>query len=202
MTEDKTPWPDERNSGELVREVLSELRALVATQTNLPSATDINAIGEIMRQVLERVMRVPLQGPPGEQGDIGPVGPVGEPGPPGPEGPPGPKGERGPRGIDGEPGSPGARGIQGPEGPSRQIESKRVSTGTIAGAGSATVTVTWDTAFPNTNYTVSADVDDTDNNLHARNVRNLLAESVQVRVLNTGLTPSSGTVHAIGILDQ
>lgn len=85
------------------------------------------------------------------------------------------------------------------------LKHARVTTGSVAGQATTTVTCTWGGgAFPNANYTVSAvALEDTagGNTLEVLKVLNQLAASVQVLVRNNDLGAKTGTVHAIGIGD-
>lgn len=85
----------------------------------------------------------------------------------------------------------------------RQVETKRVATGNIGAGVTSSITVTWDTAFPDTNYTVVAVIRELGtNNLEVENLAAHLASSVEVRVRNRdGINGHSGTVHAIAIAD-
>lgn len=85
-----------------------------------------------------------------------------------------------------------------------RVRTKRgVSTGSIAGGAEATVTITWDTAFADTNYTavVSASA-----NLNAApQVERILtktASAITVRVKNEdAVNAQTGTLEAIAIHD-
>lgn len=83
------------------------------------------------------------------------------------------------------------------------LESQRVTTGSVAATSAADVTVTWDTAFADTNYTVTASVVETTAGTTLRVLKVLAqaAGSVTVRVYNDSAGAVTGTVHAIAIAD-
>lgn len=88
--------------------------------------------------------------------------------------------------------------------PSSIIKSKRVTTGSIATATTALVTVTWDTAFADASYTVTVDVIDattTSLSLTTVHIESQTASAVTARILNNSLGSLTGTLHAIGIHD-
>lgn len=89
-----------------------------------------------------------------------------------------------------------------PAGP--RTETKRVSTGSVAGAGgTASVTVTWDVPFADANYTVAASVerDIVGDDLRIQRIRSQTATACVVAVVNNSLTAQTGTLHAIAIAD-
>lgn len=85
-----------------------------------------------------------------------------------------------------------------------RIRTKRVSTGSIAASGEVVVTVTWPTAFADTNYTATVSVLETQD---FQTVRYLKTQgvglaSIDVRVRNDdALNARTGTIHAIAISD-
>lgn len=82
------------------------------------------------------------------------------------------------------------------------IRSKRTATGTIGGTASADVSVTWPSNFSNTNYTVTASIEqDIDTGLRILRVRSKTTSGCVVRVTNDSVTGQSGTVHTIGVAD-
>jgi hypothetical protein len=84
------------------------------------------------------------------------------------------------------------------------FQHKRVTTGSVGAGASALVTITWGTAFPDTNYTVSASVLDTTTStaaLSVVHVESISTTAITVRVVNNGASAITGTVHAIAIHD-
>lgn len=84
------------------------------------------------------------------------------------------------------------------------IKTKRVTTGSISGAGTGLITVTWDTAFADANYTVTIDVVDsttTSLSLSVVHIESQTASAITVRVLNNAVGALTGTIHAIAIHD-
>lgn len=84
-------------------------------------------------------------------------------------------------------------------------KAQRVTTGSIGGAGSAAVTITWTTAFSNANYTVSAAVvqaDATVTTLRVHHVESVTATAVVVRIVNDDtLNAKTGTLHVMATQD-
>lgn len=84
-----------------------------------------------------------------------------------------------------------------------QTRTARVTTGSIAGSGSANVTVNF-AAFSDTNFTVSAEVEEATagDSLRIRKVLSRTAGSVTVLVANQDtLNARTGTVHVLAIHD-
>jgi hypothetical protein len=87
------------------------------------------------------------------------------------------------------------------------FQTKRVGTGSIAGGGTVTVTVTWDTAFADTNYTVALATESTDSNatspaIRPDHIRSKTASAITVACTNAdAVTARTGTVHAVAIHD-
>lgn len=84
------------------------------------------------------------------------------------------------------------------------LKHKRVSTGSINGAATALVTITWTTAFPDANYTVQSSVVDSTNSslsLSIVHIETITASAVTVRVINNAVGALTGIVHAIAIHD-
>lgn len=80
----------------------------------------------------------------------------------------------------------------------------RVSTGSIGAGLSALVTVTWTTAFADTDYTVVASVQDSTAatlSLVVVHIETKTAAAVAVRVENTSLGSLTGTLHVIAVHD-
>lgn len=88
-------------------------------------------------------------------------------------------------------------------GAAAQTRTARVTTGAIAGGGSANVTVNF-AAFSDTNFTVSAEVEEltAGDSLRIRKVLSRTASSVTVLVANQDtLNARTGTVHILAIHD-
>jgi len=84
------------------------------------------------------------------------------------------------------------------------IKHSRVTTGSIAGASTALVTVTWGTAFADDSYTVLASVQDstaTSLSLSVVHVETKSATQVQVRVLNNAAGALTGTLQILAVHD-
>jgi hypothetical protein len=84
------------------------------------------------------------------------------------------------------------------------LTSKRVSTGSISGGGSALVTVTWAVPFADTSYTALASVLDTTISASALSVvhiESLSVASISVRISNASGGALTGTVQAIAYHD-
>lgn len=79
----------------------------------------------------------------------------------------------------------------------------RVTTGSVAGLTLATVTVTWDTAFADANYTpvVSMLEDNATTGLIVRRIRTVTASAITVLVENTSATAKTGTLQAFAVHD-
>jgi hypothetical protein len=81
------------------------------------------------------------------------------------------------------------------------VRHARAATGSIAGGATATVPVSF-SGFADTNYTASAEVEDSNGELQVRGITARTASSVTVRVANLNtLTARTGTVHLIAIHD-
>lgn len=87
--------------------------------------------------------------------------------------------------------------------PDKQIEHGRVTTGSVASLGEADVSLTWPTAFPDTNYTVAASVelDLAGEALRVRRIRTRTTTGCTVNIINNAATAQTGTLHAIAIHD-
>lgn len=87
----------------------------------------------------------------------------------------------------------------------RDVRTKRVSTGAVAGGATVELTVTWTEAFPNADYTVSAAVSEPTAGTSTLTVRRLVSQTasqVVVRVENADtLNPRTGTLHLIAVAD-
>jgi hypothetical protein len=83
------------------------------------------------------------------------------------------------------------------------FQHKRVSAGSIAAATAVDVTVTWDSAFADTNYTISvnAHLGAAQAWLIRTQIRTINAGSVVVRVYNEDTSARTPTLHAIAIHD-
>lgn len=92
-------------------------------------------------------------------------------------------------------------------GASRVIQTKRVNPGAVSASGNVDVTVTWDTPFADTNYTVAAAVQEavssTTTGALARQVRSRTASQVVIRVSTgtTAITDGAAVLHVLGIAD-
>lgn len=94
------------------------------------------------------------KGDKGDKGDTGAQGPKGDTGDTGPQGPQGIQGEQGIQGIQGEQGPQGEQGIQGEQGP-------KGDTGTAAGFGTPTISISTLAAGSSATASVSASGADT-----------------------------------------
>lgn len=84
------------------------------------------------------------------------------------------------------------------------LKHKRVTTGSIGAGASATVTVTWGTAFADANYTCSASVLDStaaSASLRIVHLESISASQVVYRVENTSAGSLTGTLHVIAMHD-
>ncbi len=83
------------------------------------------------------------------------------------------------------------------------IKTARISTGAIPAVTVVDVTVTWSTAFPNTNYTVSVAVVEpgAGDTIRVLKIVSVLAGSVTFRVNNPTTAPITGTLHVVAIAD-
>src|SRR5215216_4067372 len=84
------------------------------------------------------------------------------------------------------------------------IQSVRVTTGSVTGSAQAEVTVTWPQAFPSTNYTISATVEEATAATDTLQVKKIVSRSVAdcvVRVVNANASARTGTLHLVGISD-
>jgi hypothetical protein len=81
---------------------------------------------------------------------------------------------------------------------------KRVSTGSVTAGSTALITITWGTAFLNTNYTVVAMVEDSTTavaSLVTVHIESKTTSAVTVRVVNNSAGSLTGTVHVIAVHD-
>jgi len=84
------------------------------------------------------------------------------------------------------------------------IQSVRVTTGSVTGSAQAEITVTWPQAFPSTNYTVSAVVEEATAATDTLQIKKIVSRSVAdcvVRVVNANASARTGTLHLVGISD-
>lgn len=88
---------------------------------------------------------------------------------------------------------------------SDKVRTKRVTTGSLAATTAANITVTWDVAFPDANYTVVATAFEGTggnvNSIRVLRVQSIAAGSCVVRVINDDISARTGTIHAIAIHD-
>ena len=88
--------------------------------------------------------------------------------------------------------------------PTYSCQHERVATGSIATLVRADVSITWDTAFADTNYTVILAVEDTSAlglGLTPERIRSKTTSGITVQVFNASLGSLSGTLHAVAIHD-
>lgn len=85
------------------------------------------------------------------------------------------------------------------------VQRKRVSTGSVAGGATAAVTITWDDAFADTDYTISAVIEEATagtSTLRVHHVESRAVSECVVRVVNDeAVSARTGTVHCIAIHD-
>lgn len=84
------------------------------------------------------------------------------------------------------------------------LKSVRVSTGLIPANGQAEVAVPWPSPFPNTNYVVLSQVEESTaatDTLRTLRVVGKTADGCVVRVQNANATPRTGTLHVVGLPD-
>lgn len=75
----------------------------------------------------------------------------------------------------------------------------KTSTGSVAAASTADVTVNWPTTFFDTDYYVQATCQGTNGQLEVRGIASLSASSCVIRVYNQGGSSITGTLHVTGI---
>ncbi len=81
---------------------------------------------------------------------------------------------------------------------------ERITTGSIGAGSTALVTITWDVAFADTNYTAFADVEDATTSSLALSVVHIESKSttnMTVRVINNAAGSLTGTLNAMAIHD-
>lgn len=81
---------------------------------------------------------------------------------------------------------------------------KRVTTGSVNAASTALVTVTWGTAFADTNYTATASVFETTTSslsISVVHIESVTAAAITVRVINNAAGALTGEVHAFAVHD-
>lgn len=83
------------------------------------------------------------------------------------------------------------------------LQTKRITTGSIATITNAIVAVTWDVPFANANYTIVASVmiDEAGDSLRVLRSRSKTAEGCVVLVRNDALVSKTGELHVIAISD-
>lgn len=84
------------------------------------------------------------------------------------------------------------------------FKSKRVTTGSVSGGGTALVTVNWPSAFADTNYTAVASVLDSTGavaSLSVVHIESQLVGSISVRVSNAAAGALTGTIQALALHD-
>lgn len=85
-----------------------------------------------------------------------------------------------------------------------RFKAQRVTTGSVATVSTALVTVTWTAPFADTNYTVTASVEDSTAalaSLTVLHVETKTAVAVAVRVYNSSGISLTGTLHVIAVHD-
>lgn len=86
---------------------------------------------------------------------------------------------------------------------SNQFRSAQVTTGSIAGAGTAAITVTWPVAMSSADYTVVANVLEataSTSTLRVHHIQSQTATAVVVRIVNDDPTVAkTGTIHAVAL---
>lgn len=87
----------------------------------------------------------------------------------------------------------------------QSTKAQRVTTGSVAGAASVAVTLTWTVPFADANYTVSASLVEataSTSTLRIHHIESQTAAAVVVRVVNDeAVTAKTGTIHAIAVRD-
>lgn len=84
------------------------------------------------------------------------------------------------------------------------LKHKRITTGSITAGSTALVTVTWDNAFADADYTVQASVVDSTTSslsLSVVHVESVTDSAVTVRVINNSAGSLTGTLHVLAIHD-
>lgn len=84
------------------------------------------------------------------------------------------------------------------------LKTVRITTGSIAASSQAEISVTWPSAFPNTNYTVIAMVEEgtaATDNLKVLKIVSRTATGCVVRVQNVVAAAVTGTLHLVAIPD-
>lgn len=83
-----------------------------------------------------------------------------------------------------------------------RVSHGRVTTGSIAGGGSGSITVTFAPVMADTNYTVAVTVENAANDLRVLVVTAKTASSVTVAVSNSdAINAATGTVHVLAVHD-
>jgi hypothetical protein len=98
----------------------------------------------------------------------------------------------------------GSTKLQGSVLNSTGLQHERITTGSIGAGSTALVTVTWDVAFPDTNYTVMASVEDATTSSLSLSVVHVESKSTTdatVRVINNAVGSITGTLHIMAIHD-
>jgi hypothetical protein len=98
----------------------------------------------------------------------------------------------------------GSTKLQGSVLNSTGLQHERITTGSIGAGSTALITVTWDVAFPDTNYTVMASVEDATTSSLSLSVVHVESKSTTdatVRVINNAVGSITGTLHIMAIHD-
>lgn len=94
-----------------------------------------------------------------------------------------------------------AQQMAGDSPPYIQFQTKRVATGNILATLLAPITVTWDSAFPDTNYTISYSIVGPAGVLSLDSITSVTAAGCTINVKNVSLGTNSGTLHVMAIHD-
>jgi hypothetical protein len=84
-----------------------------------------------------------------------------------------------------------------------ELQTVRLTTGSITNGTNSSVTVTWPSAFASTSYTVVAGVEDSTAGLGLQ-VEHIVSRTTTgcvIRVKNNGTGALTGTLHVVGISD-
>lgn len=82
-----------------------------------------------------------------------------------------------------------------------QVETKRVATGNILAGLTNPITVTFDTPFPDTNFTLSCSMEGAASVFLLDSITSKLAGGCVVGVKNISIGTNSGTLHVTAIAD-
>lgn len=89
-----------------------------------------------------------------------------------------------------------------PDSAMREMRTKRVSTGSILAGLIGNITVTWDTAFADANYTICPAVQTSGLSvLQIDSIVSFTASGCVIAVKNVSLLANTGTIHIIALHD-